>query len=277
MYTDHKQTILFVTGAFVSHTCWDKWVDFFESRGYNAMAPAWPFKEGSAKSLREKQFNDYNLATLTLNEVINHYAAIAKNLPEEPIIIGHSLGGMITQILVNRNLASAGVAIHSVAPMGVFPYEFKFLKATWKVLGLFTSLKKTYLMSFKEFQNAFVNGMPYADQKEAYEKYAIPESKTVARGGLTAVAKVDFEKNHSPLLLTSGSEDNLIPPHLTKRNFKKYKKNDSILEYKEFQGRNHHILGLPTWEEDANYILDWIQKVDKQTKMRKSHLIANLL
>ncbi|MNW05459.1 hypothetical protein D3C71_2017090 [compost metagenome] len=82
----------------------------------------------------------------------------------------------------------------------------------------------------------------------------------MARGGLTSAAHVDFEKSHPPLLITAGSEDNIIPPHLNHRNFERYKKNGSVLEYKEFEGRNHHILGQPIWKEDADYILDWIAK-----------------
>lgn len=162
---------------------------------------------------------------MTLSEVIDHYSGFVKRFYEKPIVIGHSLGGLMTQVLVNRDLAAAGVAIHSVPPLGVFPYEFSFLKGGWKSLDLFTSLKETYLMSFEDWQYAFVNGMPLEEQKAAYEKFTIPESKTVARGGLSRAAKVDFEKPHAPLLLTSGSEDTIIPAHLNLRNFEKYVQN----------------------------------------------------
>lgn len=260
MKTIQSKTVVFITGAFVSHMGWDPWKSYFESKGYTCIAPAWPFKDSPPEVLRDRQPYDTDLAALTLSELIGHYANIVKRLPEKPIVIGHSLGGLITQIIVNRNLAAAGVAIHSVPPLGVFPYEFSFLKAGWKALGLFTSLRKTYLMSFKDWQYAFVNGMSLEDQKAAYEKNTIPESKTVARGGLTRAARVDFTKQHAPLLLTSGSTDNIIPVHLNLRNFKKYAKNDSILDYKEFEGRNHFVVSLPTWKEDADYILDWLDK-----------------
>lgn len=255
------RSVVFVTGAFVSHTCWDEWRLYFESKGYSTTAPPWPFKSGTAEELRRKQPHDTDLAALTLKQLVDHYAAILKNYPEKPIVIGHSLGGMITQILLNRDLAAAGVAIHSVPTLGVFPYEFSFLKAAWKSLGLFTSLKKTYLMSFKDWQYAFVNGMPLAEQKDAYQRLTIPESKTVARGGLTSAAKVDYNKPHAPLLFTSGSEDTITPAHLNIRNYKRYKKNGSILDYKEFPGRNHFVLGLDTWKEDADYILAWLNNL----------------
>jgi pimeloyl-ACP methyl ester carboxylesterase len=255
------KNIVFVTGAFVSNQCWDDWRIYFESRGYTTIAPAWPFKEGDAATLRNRQPNDTDLAALTLKELVNHYAKIVSSFPEKPIVIGHSLGGLITQIICNRDLVAAAVAIHSVPPQGVFPYEFSFLKAGWKSLGLFTSLKKTYLMAFKDWQYAFVNEMPLDEQKAAYEKLTIPESKTVARGGLTSAAAVDYKKEHPPLLLTSGSIDTITPAHLNNRNYKKYAKNNSVLDYKEFSGRNHFVLGQRGWQGDADYILNWLEQV----------------
>jgi pimeloyl-ACP methyl ester carboxylesterase len=258
----NSKTVVFVTGAFVSHNGWSEWQTYFQSKGYTTIAPPWPYKDGTAAELRKKHpSGNPGLAALTLSELVDHYAGIIKKLPEKPIVIGHSLGGLITQIILNRDLAAAAVAIHSVPPQGVFPYEFSFLKAGWRALGFFTSMKKTYLMSFKTWQYAFVNGMSLADQKKAYEESTIPESKTVARGGLTSAAKVDFKKAHAPLLLTSGSTDHIIPAHLNLRNFKKYKRrSDSILDYKEFPGINHFVVGLPTWKHDADYILQWLEE-----------------
>jgi pimeloyl-ACP methyl ester carboxylesterase len=261
MKSINTKNIVFVTGAFVSNQCWDDWRIYFESKGYTTIAPAWPFKEGDAATLRNRQPNDTDLAALTLKELTDHYAKVVSSFSEKPIVIGHSLGGLITQIICNRDLAAAAVAIHSVPAQGVFPYEFSFLKAGWKSLGLFTSLKKTYLMSFKDWQYAFVNEMPLDEQKAAYEKLTIPESKTVARGGLTSAAAVDYKKEHPPLLLTSGSIDTITPAHLNNRNYKKYAKNNSVLDYKEFSGRNHFVLGQPGWQGDADYILNWLEQV----------------
>ncbi len=264
------KNIVFITGAFVSHTCWDEWKIYFENKGYATIAPPWPCKEASADVLRKRQPNDLDLAALTLNELIDHYIKIVKSFQERPIVIGHSLGGLITQIIVNRDLAAAGVAIHSVPTLGVFPYEFSFLRAGWKALGLFSSLKKTYLMSFKDWQYAFVNGMPLEEQKAAYEAYTIPESKSVARGGLTSAAKVNYDKPHPPLLLTSGEKGTIIPAHLNLRNYKRYRRNGSVLDYKEFPGRNHFVLGQKTWREDADYILEWLEKQFAKNAMKSS-------
>ena len=114
-------------------------------------------------------------------------------------------------------------------------------------------------MSFKEWQYAFTNGMALEEQQTAYNQLVVPESKKVLREGLTKIARIDFKKQHAPLLFISGSEDHIMPASLNYSNYKKYRKDNSITDYKEFKGRNHYVLGLPTWQEEADYILDWTQ------------------
>lgn len=255
-----SNTIVFVTGAFVTNLGWKPWQAYFESKGFKTYAPAWPHKEGTAKEVRDRKPNDLPLAKLHLKDVVDHYAKFIESLPEKPILIGHSLGGLMTQILLNRGLAAAAVVIHSVPPLGVIPYEFSFLKAGWRSLGLFTSLDKTYLMSFKTWQYAFVNGMTLEAQKAAYEANTIPESKRAARGGLSLTAKIDFKKPHAPLLFIAGTKDHIIPATLNKRNFKRYKDKNSVTDWKEFPDNNHFVVGLPNWEQTASYAHDWLQQ-----------------
>lgn len=261
MKQENPKTIVFVTGAFVGNNCWDEWSKYFQMKGYRTIAQPWPFKDSSPAELRKKHpSGNQGLTNLKLQEVVEHYANIVKSFPEKPIVIGHSIGGLITQIIVNRDLAAAGISIHPVPPQGVIPTEWSFYKGGFKALGFFTSIKKTYMMSFKDWQYAFVNGMPLEQQKAAYEQFTIPESKRVTRGGLTSQAKVDFKKAHAPLLILSGSTDNIIPAHLNMRNYKKYaKREDSVLDYKEREGRNHFVLGQPGWEGDAELVLQWVE------------------
>lgn len=263
-----SKTIVFITGAFVSHAGWDHWIDYYESQGYTCYAPPWPFKEGTARELRMRQPYDEDLALSRYSGVVEHYANFIKRLPEKPVVIGHSLGGLTTQILINRGLGAAGVAIHSAPPQGLLSFEWSFIKSIWKPFGFFTSTKKTHLMRMKEWQYAFTNGMSYADQVEAFEKSTIPESKTVLRDTLSGVSKIDFSKPHAPLLFVSGSTDHIMPASLNYSNFKKYKNTNSVTEYKEFEGHNHYVLGLPSWKEEAGYILDWIDKHSETRELR---------
>ena len=259
MENTQTNTVLFITGAFMHNSCWDEWKLYFESKGYKTIAPPWPYKNASAEDLRNCH-PSAEIASNRLSALVDHYAEIIKQLPEKPILIGHSIGGLFVQLLIQRGLGTLGVAIHSVPPQGIFTFKFSFLKAGWGPLGFFTSAKKSFLMSFRQWQYAITNGMDCAQQKESYYKFALPESKLVVRDTITKAAKVNFQNPHAPLLLTSGSDDHSIPASLNYSNYKKYKHSNSITDYKEFKGRNHFVLGQPTWKEDADYILGWIKK-----------------
>lgn len=253
-----SRTIVFLTGAFVSHACWGEWQLYFESKGYRTLAPPWLKKDADAATLRNRH-PDRELAAVTLPDLLSYYRDIIRGLPEQPILIGHSFGGLAAQILLNEGLAAACIAVHSAPPKGVIPYELNFLRSNAKALGFFTAADKTYMISFKSWQFAFANGMNYEAQKESYYKLACPESKRAIRGGLTDAAYVDFGKKHAPLLFLAGTLDQCIPAHLCRRVFTKYTDTDSVTEF-VLKERNHMILGLPTWKEDAAYILNWIEQ-----------------
>lgn len=259
MLTTSPNTIVFITGAFISHDCWKNWSQFFERKGFQTLTPPWPEKDADAATLRNRH-PDKRLAAVTIERLIEHYETIITSLPEKPILIGHSFGGLLVQIFLNRGLAAASVAMHSVPPVGIIPYEFSFLKSNAAALGFFTSLDKTYLRSFSSWQFAFTNDMSYRDQVESYNSLAIPESKRVIRGGLTKAASVDFSKQIEPLLMVAGSIDHCIPSTLSKRNYDKYTNEDSTIDFVIRDGRNHFVLGQVTWKEDADYILRWLQK-----------------
>ncbi|NUY81966.1 alpha/beta hydrolase [Flavobacterium sp. MAH-1] len=262
MKTILSKTIVFLTGAFVSHTGWKNWKNFFESQGYTCIVEPWPEKSGTPQYLRAKQPHDTALAGLHYADVLDHYTNIIKGLPEKPILIGHSLGGLTAQILLQRGLGQAAIAVHSVPPQGVTSFEFSFIRSLWKPLGLFSSLRKTHLMSFSEWQYAFTNGMSLQEQKESYEENTIPESRRVLRDPLGKIGHIDFSTAHAPLLFISGSADHIMPASLNYKNYMRYKKGNphSVTEYKEFEGRNHYVLGLPTWREEASYALEFINK-----------------
>ena len=253
------KTVVFITGAFIHHSCWDDWKSHFESKGYHTIVPPWPYKDASAEALRNSHPNR-DIAANRLTAITDHYDHIIRALPEKPILIGHSIGGLITQLLLQRGLGESGVAIHSVPPRGIMTFKFSFLKAGWGPLGFFTSVRQSFLMSFEQWRYAFTNGMDCDVQKEAYYNYAIPESKQIVRDTITKAASINFENPHAPLLLTAGSEDHTIPASLNYTNYKKYRNSNSITDYIVFKGRNHFVLGQPTWKEDADYILDWLNK-----------------
>lgn len=262
MLTIKSKTILFITGAFVNNTCWDEWKIFFNSKGYQTLAPAWPQKDASTRVLRCRH-PDSDVAALRLTTLEKHYEDIVKTLPEKPIIIGHSMGGLIAQLLLQKDLAVAAIAIHSVPPQGVFTFKLSFLIAGWGPLGFFTNSNKTFLMSFSQWQYAFTNGMPEEWQEKSYCQFLIPESKRIVRDTITKAAKIDFSRSHAPLLFIAGEKDHTIPSSLNYSNYKKYTHKESVTDFQEFPDRNHFVLGLPGWQEIALSIYNWIQGLQK--------------
>jgi pimeloyl-ACP methyl ester carboxylesterase len=270
---EDSKTILFITGAFVTNTGWDEWKTYFESKGYTTYAPPWPYKDASAAELRERK-PDPELAKLRFDELVDYFADYAAKLPEKPILIGHSTGGLIAQLLLQRGLGVSAVAYHSVPPKGVLTSKFSFIKSVTPAFGPFKSADKTYLMSLKQWQYAFTNGMTPEEQQLTYDENTVPESRRVARGAIGKAAKIEFKQPHAPLLFVSGSEDHIIPASLNKKNFKKYQDENSIIVYQEFEGRNHFAMGQATWKEDADFILDWIanpRELDAELSTASTH------
>jgi pimeloyl-ACP methyl ester carboxylesterase len=256
-----SKTIVFIHGMYMTSLCWGEWPDYFQARGYRCMAPGWPGREQSVMKLRESH-PDPQLGQLTLGRIIEHYTSLIQDLDEKPILIGHSMGGLVVQLLLQRQAAIAGVAISSASPQGVFSTKWTFLRSNFPHINPFANQNIPIWMGLKRFQSTFVNALPLEQQQEAYEKYAVPESRRVPVSSLSRAARVNFNKPHAPLLLVAGTEDHLIPASLVRANWSRYKRSPSITDFKEFAGRCHFILGQSNWQEVAESISLWLNDME---------------
>ena len=251
--------IIFIHGMFMTPKCWDRWVEFFKEKGLAGRATAWPEHNKPVQDLNHNVESNTALAQLRFLDLIAAYENQISALPEKPVLVGHSVGGLIVQILINKGLGRAGVAIDSAPPKGVKSYRFSFLRSNFHVINPLVSAKKPYTMKLGKFRYAFANSMTRQEQEEAYRTYVVPESIRVPRD-LGKKAVVDFKKAHAPLLLIAGSADHITPAGLNRKNFKRYAKdNGSITEFKEFEGRSHTIILQEGWQEVAGAACDWIK------------------
>jgi pimeloyl-ACP methyl ester carboxylesterase len=239
----------------MNNLCWEQWIEYFQNRGYKCLAPAWPGRNQPTSELRRHP--DTKLGELTLGAVVNQFISIVKTLDEKPIMVGHSLGGLIVQLLLQKNLAIAGVAIDSAPPMGIISTKWAFLKSNWPHISPFVPLSKPIAMTFKRFQYTFVNSMTLVEQQNAFERYVVPESRRVPAEAL--IAKIDFNKPRPPLLFIAGGTDHLIPASLNRTNYVRYNNSLSETDYKEFPGRVHFTIGQRGWEEVADYVISWLK------------------
>lgn len=259
-----SKKVVFVHGNFVTAKCWDEWAARYQARGYDCIQIEYPLRDKPVAELR-RIHPDPALGRLGLPEVLEHHVAIIKALPEKPIVMGHSFGGMLTQLLVQRDLHSAAVAIDSVPVPGVVTLKWSFLRSLWPIVNPLVPASRPYLMTRDQFRYTFANNMSEEDGQAAYEALVVPESRLLARGALSSFAKVDFAKKRAPLLMIAGEQDNIMPASLNRTNYEKYKKKSpSITDFKEFPGRSHMILGQKGWEEVADYALDWAERAQNR-------------
>ena len=253
--------IVFVHGAWMTPLCWEKFNGFFTAQGFTCTAPAWPYKDRSIDD--QRQSPDPRLAQLGITEIVDHYAAIIKDMNEPPLLIGHSFGGLFVQMLLDRGLGAAGVAIDSAPPKDIFAFYPTVLRANTPILTNFGFWNKIIYMSQADFAYAFVNTLPEGDQKTVYDRFVVPETGRIffqaAASMLNNVLTVNFANDkRAPLLLIAGSADHIVPAVMNRANWQKYQGSGARTDFKEFPGRSHWIIASPGWAEVAGYIGDWV-------------------
>jgi pimeloyl-ACP methyl ester carboxylesterase len=255
-----SKTIVFIHGLFMNPASWENWVTFYEAKGYTCYAPAYPYHEGNPTNLRKTI--DAKLGVLTLGDVIKHLSTFIESLPEKPILIGHSMGGLVVQKLIEMNKGVAGICIDSAPPKGITSFKWSFLKSNFPVVNPFKG-NSVFEPTLSWFHYAFCNTLTIQDSQIAFANYVVPESRNIARSSTKIDWKIDFTKSHHPLLFIAGEKDHIIPSSLNKKNAIAYQDKNSKTDFKEFSDRTHFICGQQNWEEVATYISEWIKDITR--------------
>ena len=253
---------MFIHGAFLSAESWDGWMRRFEARGYRCVAPAWPFLDHSVEDLQRSP--DPRFGKLGITEIVDNYAAIIRELEEPPVLIGHSFGGLFVQLLLDRGLGAAGVAIDPAPPKGVLP-GINAVRASLPVIRGWKFWQRVRWMPFKHFQWGWVHTLSEPEQRAAHEQHVIPTTGHIflqaLLAPLTDVTRVNYRNDRrAPLLIIAGELDRTVEAKMVLANFRKYAHSSAVTDYREFPGRTHWICRQPGWEEVADHALDWLAK-----------------
>lgn len=251
------RTIMLIHGAWLNSRSWENWISRYEARGYSVIAPDWPGDDGEPGDLRAQPRKA--LTKSGPKEIVAHFASIIRALPEQPILIGHSAGGVFVQHLMDMGLGAAGVAIDPAPTPGVGLGPHSVVSAL-PVLGDPFSAGKVVQMSRRFFRERFANGLPDSMMDAMYDRYIVPTAGKVYWDGVLSggAGKITWaSKVRAPLLLIGGGKDLIADASMTKAIFNKQKRAASKTDLKIYEDRSHFTCIEPGWEEVADFALDW--------------------
>jgi alpha-beta hydrolase superfamily lysophospholipase len=252
--------IVFIHGAFVGPSCWELFRERAESRGFSTEAPAWPHDDRPVSELRAAP--DDALASIGVGEIVEHYAQHIAEYETPPLLIGHSFGGLFVQLLLDRGLGRAGVAIHPAPPRGVLP-GWAAIVSNASVLSTPGGWKKLVEMPLEHFGNRFANGLDDDQKEAAWQRHVIPTPGRpffqAAFAPFVDVMRVNYENaDRGPLLITAGGNDRTVTAGMNRANFRKYGKSSAETDFRLYDGRSHFTIAEPGWEQVADDALDWL-------------------
>jgi len=259
------QPLVFIHGLWLLPSSWDRWTTLFEEAGFTALTPGWP---DDPETVEEANAHPEVFASKTIGQVADHFDEIIRGLERKPVVIGHSFGGLLTQIIAGRGLAAASVAIDPAPFQGVLPLPFSSLKSAFPVLGNPANRNRAVPLTYDQFRYGFANAVSEDEAQALYKEFAVPAPGAPLFQAATAnfnpwsEAKVDSKSpERGPLLIISGEKDHTVPWAIANASFKRQQHNESnVTEIVEIKGRGHALTIDSGWREVAETALNFVKR-----------------
>jgi pimeloyl-ACP methyl ester carboxylesterase len=259
-----RQPVVFIHGLWLLPSSWDRWAALFEENGYAALTPGWP---DDPDTVDEAKAHPEVFAGKSIGQVADHFETIISGLDRKPAVVGHSFGGLLTQILAGRGLAAVSVAIDPAPFRGVLPLPISSLKSAFPVLGNPANRNRAVPLTYDQFRYGFANAVSEEEAKQLYETYSVPASGKPLFQAATAnlnpwtEAKVDTDDpERGPLLIISGERDNTVPPAIANASYKQQQGNPGVTELIEIKNRGHALTIDSGWREVADTALAFVKR-----------------
>jgi pimeloyl-ACP methyl ester carboxylesterase len=261
-----SRPVVFVHGLWLHSTSWQPWVDLFAEEGYAPIAPEWP---GIPATVREARTATRASARAGVAAVTDHFTEIISGLPDKPIVVGHSFGGLIVQKLLGAGHAAAAVAIDPAPIKGVLALPFPALKVASIALRNPANIGRAVGITREQFHYGFGNALPEEESAALFEAWTIPtpgrplfEVATANLSPGTATRADVRNAARGPLLLVSGGRDHAVPPAIVHATKKRYASSAAVTELVEFGDRGHSLVVDHGWREIAEASLAFLRRHD---------------
>jgi pimeloyl-ACP methyl ester carboxylesterase len=259
-----RTPVVFIHGLWLLPHSWDRWAAVFDEAGYAPLTPGWP---DDPETVAEAKAHPEVFAGKTIGQIADHYAEVIGKLKKKPAVIGHSFGGLLTQILAGQGLSAVSVAIDPAPFRGVLPLPFSSLKAASPALRNPANRNRAIPLTYEQFRYAFANAVSEDEAKQLYETFAVPAPGAplfqAAAENLNpwTEAKVDTKNpDRGPLLIISGEKDHTAPPAIAKASYENQKHNEGATEIVEIPGRGHSLTIDDGWREVADKALAFVKR-----------------
>ena len=259
-----QQPVVFVHGLWLLPSSWDRWRTYFEDVGYTTLTPAWP---DDPNTVEEANLHPEVLAHKTVGQIADHFADVIGRLDRKPAIVGHSFGGLLTQILAGRGLSAASVAIDPAPFRGVLPLPISALKSASPVLGNPANHGRAVPLTYEQFRYAFANAVTEEEAKELHATYAVPgsgvplfQAATANLNPWTEVKVNSKNPDRGPLLILDGELDHTVPWAIANASYKKQRRNPGVTEIAEVEGRGHSLVIDHGWRDVAQLSREFVQR-----------------
>jgi pimeloyl-ACP methyl ester carboxylesterase len=260
--TEPRTPVVFIHGLWLHATSWNPWLEVFRTAGYDPIAPGWPNEPDTVEQSRR---HPELVADTTIDDATEHYATIIGALDNIPIIIGHSVGGLIAEKLLGQGIGRAAVAIDPAQIKGVLPLPLAQIRAALPALGNPGNLHRSVSLTRQQFQYGFGNALRAQESDALYDQWTIPAparplfQAALANFAANSQAKVATDnQTRGPLLLISGTEDHIVPDAVTRSTHKQYRRSSAVTDLKRIEHRGHSLTVDSGWREVADSILLWL-------------------
>ena len=259
-----RHPVVFVHGLWLLPSSWQRWAEAFEEAGYVALTPDWP---DDPATVGEANAHPEVMAQKTVGQVADHFAAILGQLERKPMVVGHSFGGLLAQILAGRGLSAVTVAIDPAPFRGVLPLPLSALKSAWPVLGNPANRNRAVPLTYEQFRYAFANAVSEDEARQLYDTFAVPApgaplfQAAAANINPWTEAQVDTANaERGPLLIISGEKDHTVPWAIANASFKQQQRNPGLTEIVEMPNRGHALTIDSGWREVADTALEFVKR-----------------